>query len=109
MEVCRMTQEEVCNEISSLLSEELNDFERVCTQIRIHPLMAVALHNSIVNMEKKIGSKKLRLLILLISRYWEDVKTKRVNHSNTETYDISSYLNRIGEDPFPEKWMELIK
>lgn len=109
MEVCPMTQEEVCKEITSSLSKELNNLEWVCTQMRIHPLMAAALHNLIVSMENKIGSKKLRLLILLISRYWVDVKTQRLDCSNTEPYDISSYLNRIEEHPFPEKWMELIE
>lgn len=104
-----MTQEEVCKEITSSLSKELNNLEWVCTQMRIHPLMAAALHNLITSMESKIGSKKLRLLILLIGRYWEDVKTKRLDCSNVEPYDISSYLNRIDEHPFPGKWMELIE
>lgn len=104
-----MTQEEICKEIASSLSEELTTLEQICVQMRTHPLMIIVLYNIIVSMENKIGPKKLRLLILLISRYWEDVKTKQLDQSNTEPYSISSYLNHIKEYPFPEKWMELLE
>ena len=106
MEVCPMRQKDVCMDIVKNSQDQLQHLEDICTTLNIPPPTAFLLYEVIFSIEERLDVEQFNLMILLLNRYWEDYKQKVQSESNEGIFSFNEYLQRIDEDPFPDKWME---
>lgn len=106
MEVCLMSQKEVCMDMVEKTEDQLYQLEEICTVLNTPPPTVFLLYKIISSIKERLDEKQFHLLILLFNRYWEDYKQKIQSESNKGIFTFNEYLQRIEEDPFPDKWME---